>query len=86
MTVMSTGQIAECHKAFVDEVFNGEGQTTALSYEDIADAASALDSYFDSNAVAINQALPLPFRTTATPDQKARLAIYVLRQRYVVGA
>ncbi len=45
-------------------------------------AVNAQDQWFEDNAPSANAALPLPFRTAATPSQKAALAAAVLLARY----
>ena len=47
-------------------------------------AYDAADAWADTNALAYNAALPLPFRTVATPKQKAQVLMDVLRRRYEV--
>lgn len=49
-------------------------------------AFDAIDQWFSDNAVTLNSALPLAFRTNATTAQKARLLMAVIRQRYLKGA
>lgn len=49
---------------------------------DLAAAVSCLDVWFDSNATAINAALPNPFKSNATLAQKSRLVRYVIEKRY----
>lgn len=51
----------------------------------VAAAFNALDDFFNTNATAINAAIPLPARTALTTPQKARLAIAVLERRYLSG-
>lgn len=52
---------------------------------DIKAAFDALDSYFNTNAAAINTAIPQPARANLTTPQKAMLAIAVLERRYLSG-
>lgn len=49
-------------------------------------AVDAADVWANSNAGAYNSALPQPARTILTPGQKARLLMYVVRQRWLKGA
>ena len=51
---------------------------------DLAAAVAAMDSYFDTNALAINNAIPLPARTALTTRQKAFLVSCVIRKRFGV--
>lgn len=48
-------------------------------------AFDALDDFFNTNAAAINAAIPQPARSQLTTAQKARLAIAVLERRYLSG-
>ncbi|MGP4092934.1 hypothetical protein [Nonomuraea sp. KM90] len=48
---------------------------------DLAAAVAAADQWVEDNTVSYNQALPLPFRTSATTDQKAAILAYVLWRR-----
>jgi hypothetical protein len=45
-------------------------------------AVDAADQWVSDNALSYNQALPAAFRSTATPEQKARLLMLVLKIRY----
>ena len=58
----------------------------ALTKADLRAAVNALDDYLNTNAGAINSAIPLPARTALTTSQKARLLMFVIRQRYMKGA
>jgi hypothetical protein len=52
-----------------------------LTKPDIKAAVDAIDDYIDTNAATMNAALPQPFRTIATLEQKARLFAYVALRR-----
>lgn len=52
-----------------------------LTKPDLAAAVSAADTWADTNAASYNSALPLPFRTTATSQQKAILLALVAMKR-----
>lgn len=58
--------------------FVGPNLPANLNRDDIKAAANALDTFITDNLVAINNALPLPFRTTATQPQKLRLFKFVV--------
>jgi hypothetical protein len=58
------------------------GAHAALTKADIRAAVDALDVFFDTNATAINTAIPLPARTSLTLAQKSRLVRYVIQRRY----
>ena len=53
-----------------------------FSQEELGAAVDDLDVWFDDNAAAANQAIPLPFRTDATSAQKALMTIGIVTMRY----
>jgi hypothetical protein len=48
---------------------------------ELAAAIAATDDWIDTNAAAFNAALPQPFRTAATLDEKTILFCYVALKR-----
>ena len=52
-----------------------------FSKVDLRAALDATDSWIDSNTSSFNSALPLPFRTSASLQQKTRLFCYVAMRR-----
>lgn len=56
----------------------------ALTKADLRAAVDALDAWVDTNAAALNQAIPQPARAALTTKQKAKLFMYVVGQRYRV--
>ena len=52
-----------------------------LTKADLRAAVNALDDYMNTNAGAINTAIPLPARTNMTVAQKARLLTFVIKKR-----
>lgn len=79
MAVLSDQDRATIHGAFMRDETTPFG---ALLKADILAAVNALDSFFDTNATAINSAIPLPARTVLTTAQKSRLVRYVIEKRY----
>lgn len=59
--------------------------TCAFTKPQLAAAVDALDEFLDTNASALNSALPVAFRTAATTQQKALLLCYVVLRRYGGG-
>ena len=57
------------------------GQFGGMTKADVQAAVDAVDGWADANAVAFNQALPLPFRTTAGAELKAALLAYICMRR-----
>lgn len=60
-----------------------ENEAVAITKPVLRAALDAADAWVEANAVAYNQALPLEARTALTAKQKARLLMFVIRQRYV---
>jgi hypothetical protein len=52
-----------------------------MNHTNIKAAVDAADQWADDNATAFNNALPVPFRTTATTAQKTLLLSYVILKR-----
>jgi len=57
-----------------------------LTKADLRAAVNALDDFLNTNASALNQAIPQPARAELTAAQKARLLVFVVRRRWIVGA
>lgn len=53
----------------------------AVTKDDIKAAIDAVDQWFENNLVALNQALPQPFRGQASDQQKAILLSYIALER-----
>lgn len=86
MAVMTDPQRAECNAEFMREISDARQACNGLTKADILAAVNALDQYLSDNAAAINSALPLPFRTSASTALKARLMKAVITKRYLTGA
>ena len=56
----------------------------AMTKQELRAAVDAVDAFLESNAVAINNAIPQPARGVLTIKQKALLLMYVIGRRYVV--
>ena len=61
------------------------GEPLALTKQDIRNAVNANDDWRVANAASANQALPLPFRTTANAAQKSRLMTLIIGTAYQQG-
>ena len=44
-------------------------------------AVNAVDAWVDGNTASFNAALPEPFRSAATPEQKAMMLMFVVMRR-----
>ena len=58
----------------------------AVTKADLRAAVNAIDAFLDTNAAAINSAIPQPARGVLTTAQKARMLMFVIQRRYVAGA
>jgi hypothetical protein len=78
---------ADRSKAWADLMrkFSDERQTVNVTKAELRAAVDALDAFLDTNATAINAAIPQPARANLTTPQKAILLMYVVSQRYLTG-
>lgn len=63
-----------------------EGETCSVNKTDLRAAVNAIDTWLNTNAAALNSAIPQPARSGLTTPQKARLLQYVVARRYLSGA
>ena len=68
------------------EFMRAPDDSPALTKADLRAAVDALDNFLNTNASAINTAIPQPARGALSTVQKAKLLMFVIRQRYVKGA
>lgn len=80
--------LTETERLTVRGVFNALNDIERIPVEitkaDLLAAVNALDTFFDNNAAAINQAIPQPARAALTTRQKAFLVTAVIRKRFGV--
>lgn len=86
MAVLNNGDRAEVSAEFQREISDAREVFGALTKADIRAAVDALDSFLDTNASAINTAIPQPARAQLTTSQKARLLKFVITKRYIRGS
>jgi len=60
------------------------GSLGSLLKTDLRAAIDAMDDFLNTNAGAINTAIPLPARSALSTKQKALLLMYVVARRYNV--
>ena len=84
MAVLTTAERLEVRALFNDANGSERGEITGLTKTDITAAIGGLDDYFNTNATAINTAIPQPARGALSVRQKALLVHYVIRKRYGV--
>ena len=63
----------ETVRAFARQVFVESGYTANVGTDDIEAAVRAIVSFIEGNTIAVNNALPEPFKSTATTAQKRHL-------------
>lgn len=85
MTVLTSLQRAELAGNIMSALSAAREPCPVLK-ADVHAAIDAADTWANSNAAAYNTALPLPFRTAATADQKSRLLELVIIARRRLGA
>ena len=70
---LNATQTTETMQSFAQEVFVGAGQTATVDTDAIEAAVSGLVAFIEANTVVINNALPEPFKSTASIEQKRHL-------------
>lgn len=86
MAVLSDTDRQPLWAEFMRDVSNRREPFGALTKAQLRDAVNALDDYLNTNAAAINAAIPQPARAQLTTPQKALLLQYVVAKRYLTGA
>lgn len=59
---------------------------SGVTKADLRAAVDAIDSYLNTNASAINTAIPQPARANLSIPIKALLLMYVVQKRYLKGS
>jgi len=57
-----------------------------INKNDLRAALDAIDTWVNTNKTSFNAAIPLPARTSLSADQKARLLLMVVEERFIQGA
>jgi hypothetical protein len=84
MAVMTDAQRAELNGEIM-RALSAARELIPMLKADLRAAVNAADDWANTNASTYNLALPLPFRTSATADQKSRLLEAVISTRRKVG-
>lgn len=82
MAVLSDPDRADVTADIMRELSNLR-EATGLNKIDLRAAVNAADVWADANAGSFNTTLPVAARTALTAAQKARLLMFVIRQRFV---
>lgn len=74
---LSDSQQLKMARQFARQAFVKPLVSAGLTVTDLKAAANDLEAFIATNSTAINNALPVPFRTTATTPQKRLLLALV---------
>lgn len=83
---LTSAQKLKLGRQWVRQCYLRLAQTAGLTRDDIEAAAADTEAFITNNSTAINNALPLPFRTTATTAQKRVLLALVAVEMAGLGA
>lgn len=86
MAVLSNSDRAAICAEYQRNVSDAREQFGALTKVQLRAAFDGIDDFLNTNASAINTAIPTPARTVLTAPQKARLLVAVVQKRYLTGA
>lgn len=83
MALLNETEQKQARSAFMQELMS-LAETIGLTKAELLAAVAGIDDYLETNAAAMNTAIPQPARGVLTTKQKARLLVAVTRQRYLV--
>lgn len=86
MAVLTNNARRELWRSYMQEMSAQQQAVGPITKADLRAAVDALDDFLNTNASAINQAIPQPARSALTVPQKARLLVYVVERRFSEGA
>ena len=86
MAVLTNNARRDLWRAYMQEMSAQQQAVGPITKADLRAAVDALDDFLNTNAAAINQAIPQPARSALTVPQKARLLVYVVERRTSEGA
>ena len=86
MAVLTNNTRRDLWRAYMQEMSAQQQAVGPITKADLRAAVDALDDFLNTNAAAINQAIPQPARSALTVPQKARLLVYVVERRSSEGA
>ena len=69
----------------IEDFLSSKWEGCSIGRQDLRAAVDALDSFFDANAAAVNDALPAAAKAGLTVSQKALVLMYVIKRRYLDG-
>lgn len=77
MALDETGRL----RTFAQAMRNWPGTLTGVTKPQLRAAVDSIDDWIDANQTSFNNALPVPFRTSASLPQKTFLFCYVAMRR-----
>jgi hypothetical protein len=86
MAVLSDNDRAAITAEFMSAISSARETVGAVTKADLRAAFNALDAFMDTNAAAINTAIPQPARGVLTTAQKARILVFVIQRRFITGS
>ena len=81
MAVMDETQRKACTKAWILRVYVSRNATAKLDTIALKAAVDAVDQWFENNVGSLNAALPEPFKSTATGEEKTMMLVHVVMKR-----
>lgn len=82
MAVLSDADRTEIHQNLMNELSNIR-QSIDVNKTSLRAVINAADAWAEANAASYNSAIPQPARNNLTAEQKARILMYVIRQRWL---
>lgn len=64
--------------------WSNERAAVTINKTDLRAAVDAIDTFFNANITAINNAFPATARAGLTPKQKALVLVYVIAKRFLL--
>lgn len=86
MAVLDATARKEVATQFAADLSVDHDPVGTMTKADLLAAVGGIDDYFNTNASAMNQAIPATPRAALTTAQKARLGQLVLAKRWINGA
>lgn len=82
MAVLPDSDRLKIWRAFMRYMSKPGSDGQAWTKAELKTAVDAVDQWVDDNSISFNNALPNPFKTSATAGQKSLLLVAVVLMRY----
>lgn len=86
MAVMGDGDRALTWRTVMDSLSAARTSLSGVTKADLRAAIDGLDDYLNTNAGALNSAIPQPARANLTAAQKAMCLVAVVTRRWISGS